>query len=1079
MSTAPPDFQRKLESYLQRVQTQNSEAAKLFTFLEFIRDAFKDIDADTLEKTFPELERYLSSKSKTLVVRGRIDAFLGNLIIEFKKKLDKDSLDEAELELSRYVSILWAHEKKKRIAYVTLATDGIRFLACRPRAEVEDELEPDDVFLDEIDKINLQKTGVSTAFLWLDRYMLSQSLKQATTESFSNEFGLGKPAYQDAYSFLNRAWKDSGETVLYDQWAGFLRIVYGSRVDSQDLFIRHTYLATVAKLLAYSVFSGGALPVSDEQITEILEGKVFEKWNIHNFLEEDFFSWIARSPLGVEFARALLERLTSYDLSSIDEDILKSLYQELVDPQARHDLGEYYTPEWLAEYMVKETLGSEPEKTILDPACGSGTFLAASIRRKKSLLKDKKASQQLDNILNSVSGVDVHPLAVILSRANFLTALGTDLLSARRGSVSVPVYMADSIRLPDLDIEVYSHVKSFKIKAETKILRLPLEIAIDPSFTDRVVEVVKEYAKRIANGEKPRSDSLENLLSLPELKKNKEILSGNIVEVLLDTATSLAALIQKKQDTVWAFILKNIYKPLFLKDKKFDIIIGNPPWLSFRYIESTDYQKFLKELILTEYHLLDSDRAELITQMELASLFFVRTADLYLAKDGTISFVMPRSIFVGDQHYNFREGFVKPKIGIRELCDLEDVSPLFNVPSCVVEAAQGKTHYPIQGIEFKGVLDRKNSKLSEALKVLEQTNSKFLLFELGQRSFLETEEFGKLFKAIEKGQRSAYYQNFTQGAAIVPSSVWLVDPVIHPRLGFDSIKPSLRSSQRAIERAKENYADVSLEGEVESKFIFQVATGSELAPFCHTTLPIAVLPIESYSGTYRILESEEARRKGYSGLAKWLNGVEKIWKDKRGEKAEKMDIYSWLNYSSKLTNQSSRLKYKVLYNASGTYLVSCIINNKPFDIKVDSSSIRTSGLVASAKAYWFDTNNLEEAYFVCAMLNSPIVDSLIKPMQSRGQWGERDIHKKVLEIPLPKFDPNNPSHGDLVELAKKAEKKAVKIIPELGEEYTSIGKIRQLVKVEINEEILKIDKIVRRLLAKAGSLPNGLEDFSS
>ena len=1077
MSIAPQNFDKQLKSYLQKVQQANSEAAKLFTFLDFVRSAFKEIDADTLEKSFPSLEKYLISKSKTAVIRGRIDAFLGNLIIEFKKNLDKNALDVAESELRRYISILWTHEKSKRVPYITLASDGIHFIAYRPRAELEEELTPDDVFLDEIDKIDLTRTEVGTAFIWLDRYMLSQDLRPATAEAFSNEFGLNKPAFNDAESFLKQAWKETKETVLYDQWAGFLRIVYGSRVDSEDLFIRHTYLATVAKLLAYSVFSGGALPVSTEQITEILEGRVFEKWNVHNFLEEDFFSWVARSQTGVTFASSLLERLASYNLSTIDEDILKSLYQELVDPQARHDLGEYYTPEWLAEYMVNKTIGKDADKTILDPACGSGTFLAASIRHKKALLKNRKPSQQLNILLNTISGVDVHPLAVILSRANFLTALGTDLLSARRGSVSVPVYMADSIRLPELDIQVYSGVKSFKIEAEKQILRLPLEIAQDPSLTDRVVEVVKAYAKRIADGEKPEVELLESiLLTTGELKEHKEILSKNVARVLLDTSESLALLISKKKDTVWAFILKNIYKPLFLKDTKFDVIIGNPPWLSFRYVESTDYQEFLKDLILNDYHLLDSQRAELITQMELASLFFVRTADLYLAKEGTISFVMPRSVFVSDQHHNFRAGVVKSKIGITELFDLEDVSPLFNVPSCVITATRGKTRYPIQGTVFEGELTQKNSKLLEALKLLKQTQEKFQLFEIGQRSFLETEEFGKVFKAIGKN-RSGYYENFTQGATIVPRGAWFIEPIVHARLGIDSTKPRVKTSQRAIDRAKENYADVAMEGEVESKFIFQIATGSELAPFCTTQLPISVLPVESHAGKYRIVNSEEARRKGFAGLAKWLVNVEGMWREKRREKANRMSIYQRLDYSHCLTNQSSKLKYKVLYNASGTYLVSCVIENRPSEIKVDSTKIRTSGVVADAKAYWFDTNNLDEAIFVCAMLNSPVVDSLIKPMQSRGQWGERDIHKKVLELPLPKFNPSNKSHNELVRLGKKAQVKAAKIISGLEKEYTGIGKIRQLVKVEINEEILKIDKIVRRLLEKTSSVPNGLEDF--
>jgi hypothetical protein len=172
---------------------------------------------------------------------------------------------------------------------------------------------------------------------------------------------------------------------------------------------------------------------------------------------------------------------------------------------------------------------------------------------------------------------------------------------------------------------------------------------------------------------------------------------------------------------------------LFLQEEKFDVTIGDPPWHSYRYVESTDYQGFLKGLILKNYRLLDSERAELITQMELATLFFVRTSDLYLSDSGMISFVIPRSLFVGDQHHNFRKGVFAPKMKMVEMFDLEDVDPLFRVPSCVIIAKKGKNQHPIDGIVFAGTLPQKNAKLAEAKKFLTQTRKKFEYYEIGQR----------------------------------------------------------------------------------------------------------------------------------------------------------------------------------------------------------------------------------------------------------------------------------------------------------------------------------------------------------
>lgn len=1067
-----------MQLYLKDIERANSEASKAFLFLEFLRNVFRTINVDYLETLFPVLEKHLTTKASTLIVKGRVDAFLGNLIIEFKKNLDNKHLDEAESELRRYVSILWHEQEKNRVSYITIATDGLNFVSFRPRTVAEgEEINPENVFLDPIDKLDILKTDPGSIFVWLDRYMLTETLKPATTEAFSSEFGLNKPAFLEANPLLNQAWVEYNENVLYDQWANFLRIVYGSRVDSKELFIKHTYLATLAKLLAYSTFSGGALPVSSEQIAEILEGRIFEKWNVHNFLDEDFFSWVSRVDLGLKAARIMLERLSSFDLSTVDEDILKALYQELVDPQARHDLGEYYTPDWLAEEMVMDVMNADGSKSMLDPACGSGTFLAASIRRKKELLTTRKPNEKLELILSSVAGIDVHPLAVILSRTNFLIAIGTDLLSARNGPVSIPVYLADSIRLPESDIVLYGGIRSFKIDAEGSILRLPLEIAKDPKLTDRIVEALKEYAQALADGEKPEIIVLENLISQKILPTYKAKFHKDVLKILLETASTMAILINQKKDSVWAFILKNLYKPLFLKDKKFDIVLGNPPWLSYRYIESIEYQQFLKELITKDYNLLGSERVELITQMELATLFFCRTSDLYLIKEGTISFVMPRSLFVSDQHYNFREGSFKPKMRIVKVFDLEDVKPLFRVPCCVVTAQRGKTHYPVKAIKFEGILPQKNCSRLESSKFLKKTETEYECYKIGQRSFLEGHEFEKVLKAIESGQRSKYYDYFTQGATIVPRQLWFVELVVHPKLGIDPIKPRLRTSARAIERAKEDYADVCLEGEVESEFLYQVITGSEMLPFVTTRAPIAVLPIKPNGSYYRLLTKEDAQREGFSGLRNWLVNAEAAWKNKRGEKAEKTDVYSWLNYSNKLTKQSSKKKYRVLYNTSGKYLVACVVRNKRTMITVGSSEVPVSGIIADHKTYRFDTDHHDEALYVTALLNSPIVDSLIKPMQSRGLWGERDIHKKVLELPLPKFNPENEMHLQLVELSKEAQKKVNKLIPELELRYSGIGRMRQILKSEISAEILEIDKIVRKLIVQNGKLPNHITKY--
>jgi len=695
--SAPPNFEQRLKRYLNDVQRQNSEAGKALLYLEFVRDVFSQIDMNYLERLYPDLERYMKFKSKTLVVKGKPDAFLSNVIVEFKVELTKTAREEAEAELRRYIAIIWSKQGKNRVAYVTVATDGIGSIVHRPRTSVPigEEVSPDAVSLDIIDRLALNKASPGQVFLWLDRYMLYRTLKPATAEGISDEFGLGKSAYNDTLPLIEKAWEETKERTLYEQWASYLRIVYGTKVESEELFLRHAYLATLAKLMAYATMSGGALPISEDEVTRILEGGIFSRdWGIQNFVEEDFFSWVARTPDGIKATQNLLGRISSYDLTKIDEDILKGLYQGLVDSKERHDLGEYYTPDWLAEYVVSKTLPDDIEGSVLDPACGSGTFLAAAIRAKKDALSNKiSGNALLEHIIGAVSGIDVHPLAVLMARTTYLLAIGTELLNLRAGAIRLPVYMADSVRLPEENQADLDGVTCLSVDAEGTRLNVPAVMAKEPALMDAAVEVAKQNAKQIIDGEKPEEETIFNELTRRGEALHKLLLSRQgkaLTRVVLRLAQDMAKLIRERKDTIWAFILKNKYKPLYLRDRKADFLIGNPPWLSYRYVESTDYQQFLKKALLNEHQLLGKSESELITHMELGTLFFVRCASLYLKKGGRIAFVLPRSIFTADQHDNFRRLKFTPPLKIDKILDLEGVRPLFRVPACVVIATKEK-----------------------------------------------------------------------------------------------------------------------------------------------------------------------------------------------------------------------------------------------------------------------------------------------------------------------------------------------------------------------------------------------------
>src|SRR5690606_31780674 len=97
--------------------------------------------------------------------------------------------------------------------------------------------------------------------------------------------------------------------------------------------------------------------ISDKSIAGILDGEAFANKNIHNFVEHDFYNWVMKERIFIRLGRVfrlISQELTTYNFDSVDEDILKGVYQELIDLETRHTLGEYYTPDWLCERIMSE-----------------------------------------------------------------------------------------------------------------------------------------------------------------------------------------------------------------------------------------------------------------------------------------------------------------------------------------------------------------------------------------------------------------------------------------------------------------------------------------------------------------------------------------------------------------------------------------------------------------------------------------------------------------------------------------------------------------------------------------------------
>jgi hypothetical protein len=126
-----------------------------------------------------------------------------------------------------------------------------------------------------------------------------------------------------------------------------------------------------------------------------------------------------------------------------------------------------------------------------------------------------------------------------------------------------------------------------------------------------------------------------------------------------------------------------------------------------------------------------------------------------------------------------------------------------------------------------------------------------------------------------------------------------------------------------------------------------------------------------------------------------------------------------------LTAQPQNHRYYVVYSASGTNIAAALVDTKNTpNIEIGEARISPTGFVVDYTTFWFSTNNPEEAYYIVTVLNSSVLDQMIKDRQPKGKLGPRHITRLPFEFDVPEYDPNNRLHKQIASLGVKATNEA-------------------------------------------------------
>lgn len=434
--------------------------------------------------------------------------------------------------------------------------------------------------------------------------------------------------------------------------------------------------------------------------------------------------------------RSLVSQLDAYNPGTLSEDptesrdLLKKLYHQLFPKSVRHDLGEYYTPDWLAEHLLDRVgYKGDPDQRILDPACGSGTFLVmaiARVRRWYDENREKISYSEADlcrKILTNVIGFELNPLAVMAARTNYLIAI-RDLVSHVDG-IEIPVYLCDSIMTPSEHGGLFAgHLeKARELKTAAATFVIPTEIA-------RTQRDIARYAELLETGVR-NSYSPDEFVALAK----EDGLSVQDALLHTDLYKELVRLNRESKNGVWARIIKNAFAPLFTP--RVDLVVGNPPWVNWESLPEV-YRQSTASLWL-EYGLFRHKgyKAKLGGAKDDISILMTYVChDQYLKESGKLGFLITQSIFKtkgGGEgfrgfHYS-RLGFPEEFLAPVEVEDLGTIQAFEGATNRTAIFIAGKTHLAAKDplpyvlwIKNKGAKIDQDSSLKEVLSKVERRN---------------------------------------------------------------------------------------------------------------------------------------------------------------------------------------------------------------------------------------------------------------------------------------------------------------------------------------------------------------------
>lgn len=878
---------------------------------------------------------------------------------------------------------------------------------------------PEDVLLQEVASLTVTAADEPTAERLIDllrRHLAREQSRALRASLLATDLGLESQAYARHVDSLvqlvieGRA-SDDSIALATDLWSAFVDYLETEPGDFRvAAYVHEAYIAIMARLLCVNILERVACRSDDSDLRSILRGEYFEQhFHLHNMVERDYFGWL----LGDEqierllpIAREIQHDLYAYDFRSVlDDDLFGKLMSQLARRTKRKLLGQEWTPAWVARALADKCIAALPDDDaprIIDMCCGSGSILAEVIKATKR----RYPALAFSSLANCITGLDIDPLAVILAKTTWVVTLAEQVRSSP-DQITIPVFHADSlfaVTPVSRDVPMPGDDATVVVDLEGVEVRLP-GLLIAPDFRvifDDVIDWCYDEARAAQlNGdvtqitEERTAELLSNLVD----KHNCEVPADAIESInsaVYQLAHRMATLAVTGRNGIWAFILKNTYKPGLLAGQ-FNGLVCNPPWLAMSQFADNPYKAHLSERARA-YGIKPAGAAHL--HLELATTHLIHAVDRYLAAGAQVSCLVPGTVFKGQHHGKLRQlDYLEADRAVPfELKEVWEVAP----GTFKVRAAA------LIGVKRDGV-DHVSRDVPRGA-VMSDAGVQYVplsLRRLGTRTAWRLGEY-----AEDQGEGTG--DAAPQGADIMPRSAVCVTVLSQEGSEWRVRTPRRDDPGYFAIRDSKMLEGQTFNGSVAPCFIHRLLLSKNVLPFAldpnlvHVALPARRLDDRSWE----ILTAGEIRTAGFTNTARRFQRVDRAMKQDGIVKP----LHEYINTRNKLTNQQVSVEQTiVVYGAGGGIACAAMLAVADYpDVIVDQT------------LYWCICATEEEARFRVGLINTDAVTEATREFNPEGELGPRHLHSLPNRV-LPAFDPDDEEHMRVVQLALELERAAQQI----------------------------------------------------